>query len=720
MAGAAPAIETRSFDQLPKAAVAQGTDLIPFQAPGGPVQAIELAKLVGKLGPADFVFETADELTLAEPNGSLAIVWGDPDPAKLGYHIKNGDPGQGSWVQSQVFRGGTVLDVPDGADWAISGDLYWQDAAGDGAADDRAALAQAAADLPAGAEVTIDRGRFKIGSSIEVANPVRFNPGGRLVVPNGVTVTLQGPVTAAPVHIFECSGNGKVVLGAGTREVHPAWWGAKCDGVALDTAALQAAIDAAAAIRANVIMPTNIKHGALTLRAGASLIGADSKCKAIGAAGSYDLLTIVDSDVSVKNVEWQLLAKTGGAEIHISCGNQVRDRITLKDLLFWFGTGGLKDSGAGDGFHVTTMIDNIQFRGHRGPGGHLTRAFAFVFPKHYTVDYVGVPNANYLAFFADFGALPEGAGGIFFDHLDVLGTANMDAPVNQRGLYIRNAAAVGLARSRLDTCGEHAGVLENVNLLSILDLSLGKCGGHGLICINVSNVTGSVLTGFGRRGLPNALPDACGLLFAGTPGASYAVQLTSVVMRDFTGDGIRKAVAQAGPINITGATLVANGGYGARSQGDSAFTVIGTFAGNELGDYLLGGEYDFVLASQINNGRPIVATKYGTTDLGALGRRPLRTFEGDAYQLSLADQECHLRLTSAQPVTITIPPASQVPLPLGMELDIEQAGDGAVTVVAGAGVTVGFSGGNPATGGKFARRRIKNVGGDAWIVSRDS
>lgn len=99
--------ETRTPEQLPPTAIAQGTDLLMIQAPGGPVQGIELARLIGRLGPVDVIYETKALLVadLIHDVGKLAIVWGDADPNFLGYYVKTGISGAGAWVYSDVFRG---------------------------------------------------------------------------------------------------------------------------------------------------------------------------------------------------------------------------------------------------------------------------------------------------------------------------------------------------------------------------------------------------------------------------------------------------------------------------------------------------------------------------------------------------------------------------------------------------------------------------------------
>lgn len=86
-----------------------------------------------------------------------------------------------------------------------------------------------------------------------------------------------------------------------------------------------------------------------------------------------------------------------------------------------------------------------------------------------------------------------------------------------------------------------------------------------------------------------------------------------------------------------------------------------------------------------------------------------------AKTLSGADVGKYIRCTNNSAVVITIAPNSEVSLPIGAEVIIEQAGEGEVSLSAGTGVTI-----NPSTGlftlARYACITLKKVATDEWII----
>ena len=97
-------------------------------------------------------------------------------------------------------------------------------AAGNGIADDRAALSAAA---NANQTIAFGPGSYRIASSWNV--PARcslvFFKGATLKVGAGATVTINGPFSAGLFRVFDITGGGRLVFAPGAVDaVHPEWW----------------------------------------------------------------------------------------------------------------------------------------------------------------------------------------------------------------------------------------------------------------------------------------------------------------------------------------------------------------------------------------------------------------------------------------------------------------------------------------------------------------
>ncbi len=115
-------------------------------------------------------------------------------------------------------------------------------ATGDGTTDDRAALA--AADTVS--DFTVGAGSYRIASNLTISNDVTFTMGGKFVVPSGVTLTINGQITAEATQIFDATGGGTVVINGRVNPVGWAeWWGLTHESpgsAAANVAAINAAI----------------------------------------------------------------------------------------------------------------------------------------------------------------------------------------------------------------------------------------------------------------------------------------------------------------------------------------------------------------------------------------------------------------------------------------------------------------------------------------------
>lgn len=92
---------------------------------------------------------------------------------------------------------------------------------------------------------------------------------------------------------------------------------------------------------------------------------------------------------------------------------------------------------------------------------------------------------------------------------------------------------------------------------------------------------------------------------------------------------------------------------------------------------------------------------------------------GTSYTAALGDANSYVRFANASPVSFTIPPNSSVAFPVGTVIEFEQAGAGAVTVVAGSGVTINSRSSDLTLAGQYAVAFVKKVATNTWIMNGD-
>ena len=380
--------------------------------------------------------------------------------------------------------------------------------------------------------------------------------------------------------------------------IRPQDYGAVGDGVANDTTAMQAAINAAIAQKTYVELNGAFKFGALTINGKCRITGTNGRTSITAIAGSYDMFTISGNDVTIENLYIDDTAKTGGWDFTLACGTSTIERIQILNINTFYSFGFARDTGT-TGVHVTTRVTECQARGHRGHGVYFTRPFAFIFLTQISIDYVGMGSAaNFTGFYFNPAGIGGGAGGLVMDDCDVLGTMGVFTNANQRGYDIRNTAAVWMKQCRADTVCEIGFVFDTITGLHLVGTTAGLCGSHGYYLTSVINSSFVGIEGFGRNYLTSPPAGADGIRFVS--GCSDIV-ITGGYMRDFTGNGFYKVAAQAGPINIGTMQLIANTLRGAASSGNSPVLLTGIqFRGNVAGNYSLGGNSDYLQASQLD------------------------------------------------------------------------------------------------------------------------
>ncbi|GAA1915361.1 hypothetical protein GCM10009775_04820 [Microbacterium aoyamense] len=89
------------------------------------------------------------------------------------------------------------------------------------------------------------------------------------------------------------------------------------------------------------------------------------------------------------------------------------------------------------------------------------------------------------------------------------------------------------------------------------------------------------------------------------------------------------------------------------------------------------------------------------------------------YTLVLADGGNAVSMSNASARTITVPPNSTAAFPVGTVIELLRLGSGAVTVVAGSGVTIRTAGGLLALRAQYSAASIRKRATNEWVLVGD-
>jgi hypothetical protein len=92
---------------------------------------------------------------------------------------------------------------------------------------------------------------------------------------------------------------------------------------------------------------------------------------------------------------------------------------------------------------------------------------------------------------------------------------------------------------------------------------------------------------------------------------------------------------------------------------------------------------------------------------------------GTTYTAVLGDANTYIRFTNGSAISFTIPPNSSVAFPTGTVIEVEQGGAGALSFLAGAGVTLNSRAADLTLAGQYAVAFAKKVATDTWTVNGD-
>ena len=89
---------------------------------------------------------------------------------------------------------------------------------------------------------------------------------------------------------------------------------------------------------------------------------------------------------------------------------------------------------------------------------------------------------------------------------------------------------------------------------------------------------------------------------------------------------------------------------------------------------------------------------------------------GTTYTLALSDSGKFVTQSNASAIATTIPPNSTVAFPIGTQVNLMQLGAGAITITAGAGVTLRSADSLVITNGQYSVATCVKIDTDEWVL----
>jgi hypothetical protein len=87
-----------------------------------------------------------------------------------------------------------------------------------------------------------------------------------------------------------------------------------------------------------------------------------------------------------------------------------------------------------------------------------------------------------------------------------------------------------------------------------------------------------------------------------------------------------------------------------------------------------------------------------------------------SYVLVLSDSGKVIEMNVAIANTVTVPPNSSVPFPIGTIIEVDQMGTGTTTIVPGSGVTIRSSGGRMNLASQYSVATLRKRATDEWVL----
>lgn len=372
--------------------------------------------------------------------------------------------------------------------------------------------------------------------------------------------------------------------------------GAKGDDSTDDTAAFQAALNAAA----SVVAPYSAapyRVSSIFLIGGKTLRG-ESDCT-IRQTGGGSLIIIRGHNIRVEDLTIRCDLALSTSRVFLMDTATTGMEYVYIDRIKCFQPWVLLADNVGAGLVTNFHMTSVSCRDVRGPGVSVSRLFAFIFCTDVTIDYLGnTSGANTGGF-----AFSNNAGLIMKD-CDVLGTATIGSFPNQIGFNFSNCVAVWLYRCMADTVGSAGFRFSACNNFYVTDCSASLCNGDGYVMGDSSTVL--TFTGCyagGRGTLSGAVAGTAGFRVVG--GTNRKITFNGCNATQNTGNGFD--IASGSGVMSSACQAFNNLARGLSSSGVTLHTGI-QFADNGTGNYSLGTSNDHLGVSQLTSGALVTVT----------------------------------------------------------------------------------------------------------------
>jgi hypothetical protein len=210
-------------------------------------------------------------------------------------------------------------------------------------------------------------------------------------------------------------------------------------------------------------------------------------------------------------------------------------------------------------------------------------------------------------------------------------------------------------------------------------------------------------------------------------GANFTQQITTPAIDYFSGNGIATTFTLTRPVtSVFSVEVVVNGvqqnprtAYSINQAGNLVFDGAPSAGTNNIYVMYNSQVSQFVTPSpgtvqpsSISAGGPTWDITGDLTVPGTVVSIRRENIQTSNYTLALSDNSDVVAMNNSGAATITIPPNSAVPFPIGTVIWITRVGGGSVTLAAGAGVTLTRTGNMSQNEELYIRKR----GEDSWIT----